>query len=206
MRARWSIGYRYSCYWCHRRYDFGECDIRDAFPDASLTLFTSKANASVAPLITAINEAIVLPIMCPWRALAQLRRRRFDWLIDLGPWPRINAVFSGLSGSRNTVGFKTRGQCRHMVYDHVVNHRSDRHQLENLRALVEPLNIPDPTSSNQDPKAHLPMPLPRVLLWYSRMARRLQIAQQGVVRRTLASSWATGARIGLDDRFDRRSE
>lgn len=40
-------------------------DIRDAFPDASLTLFTSKANASVAPLITAINEAIVLPIMRP---------------------------------------------------------------------------------------------------------------------------------------------
>ena len=28
-----------------------------------------------------------------------------------------------------------------MVYDHVVNHRSDRHQLENLRALVEPLKI-----------------------------------------------------------------
>ena len=53
-------------------------DIRDAFPDAPLTLFTSKANASVAPLITAINEAIVLPIMRPWRALAQLRRRRFD--------------------------------------------------------------------------------------------------------------------------------
>ena len=116
-------------------------DIRDAFPDASLTIFTSKANASVEPLIPAINEAIVLPIMRPWRALAQLRRRRFDWLIDLGPWPRINAVLSSLSGSRNTVGFKTRGQCRHMVYDYVVNHRSDRHQLENLRALVEPLKI-----------------------------------------------------------------
>lgn len=116
-------------------------DIRDAFPDASLTIFTSKANASVASLITAINEAIVLPIMRPWRALAQLRRRRLDWLIDIGAWPRINAVFSGLSGSRNTVGFKTRGQCRHMVYDYVVNHRSDRHQLENLRALVEPLKI-----------------------------------------------------------------
>ena len=68
-------------------------DIRDAFPDASLTIFTSEANASVASLITAINEAIVLPIMRPWRALARLRRRRFDWLIDLGPC-RESTLFS----------------------------------------------------------------------------------------------------------------
>ena len=139
-------------------------DIRDAFPDASLTLFTSKANASVAPLITAINEAIVLPIMRPWRALAQLRRRRFDWLIDLGRCCSL-MLFSARR-RRQYCWLQNPVSAATTVYDHVVNHRSDRHQLENLRALVEPLKYPRPQHPAIKTEAHLPMPLPRVLLWY----------------------------------------
>lgn len=116
-------------------------DLARAFPTSTLVLITSDANRAVAPLLAHVGEHLALPITRPWRAVAPLRATHLDILIDTGPWPRISALLSAISGAGKIVGFRTPRQHRHYPYDIVVDHRSDCHQIENFRALIRPLGV-----------------------------------------------------------------
>jgi heptosyltransferase III len=108
---------------------------------AEVTLITSPSNAAVAPLIPHVKRTISVPVTRPHRALAQLRREQFDILIDITPWPRLNALLSALSGAKFTVGFSTPAQYRHYAYDAVVEHSHSVHQSKNCNELLTPFGI-----------------------------------------------------------------
>ena len=105
-----------------------------------ITLFTGQANAEMGRMIPGV-QVVALPITSPLKALRLIRKERFDVWIDANPWPRINALFSFFSKSSFTIGFKTSNQYRHPVYDYAISHLANRHELENLRALLIPLAI-----------------------------------------------------------------
>jgi ADP-heptose:LPS heptosyltransferase len=116
-------------------------DLRNAFPSARIVAFASSSNRSALDLLEGPDAVVVTPISQPQRALALLRREPIDVLIDVGQWPRISALLAALSGSRFTIGFRTRGQCRHWAYDAVADHSSVCHEIDNFRALISCLNI-----------------------------------------------------------------
>ncbi len=120
-------------------------DLRRAFPDKKILLFTGSSNYEIARLLKGPDEVIELPVARPLQAIRILREGRVDVLCDFGPWPRINAVYTLFSGARFTLGFRTAGQYRHYAYNGVVDHSPAVHELENLRNLVRPLGV-DPTS------------------------------------------------------------
>lgn len=115
-------------------------DLRKAYPGVRVTLFVGPTNKGVAALIDA-DERVELPVTSPFRCAKLMRRHPVDVLLDFGQWPRINAVYSWLSSAAYTIGFSTAGQHRHYGYDAVVEHRSDRHELENFQALLAPLGV-----------------------------------------------------------------
>jgi heptosyltransferase-3 len=108
---------------------------------AEVTLITSDSNAAVAPLIPHVSRRLSIPVTRPHRALWALRKERFDVLVDITPWPRLNALLSALSGAKFTVGFSTPGQYRHYAYDAAVAHSHDVHQWRNCAALLSPFGI-----------------------------------------------------------------
>lgn len=112
-------------------------------PGARRTIFTSKNNHGVLELLEELGEVVPLPIGNPLAALAAMRGHGCDVLVDTSPWPRVSAVLAALGPMGFTVGFRTPGQCRHWAYDAAVEHRDDRHELENFRALLGPLGIRD---------------------------------------------------------------
>ncbi len=116
-------------------------DLRRAFPDARLVMVLGPANAELGKLIGAADDIVVLPVRKPWRAVPLLRRLALDVLIDFAPWPRLNALYSALSGARYTIGFETGGQHRHFAYDGRARHRTDRHEIENHGALIALLGV-----------------------------------------------------------------
>ena len=120
-------------------------DLRLAFPDRKIILFVGTSNHEVACLLKGPDEVVKLPLDDPVKAIRIMRARRLDVLCDFGPWPRINAVYTFLSGARFTIGFRTAGQHRHYAYDRVVDHSAAIHELENQRNLVRPLGV-EPTS------------------------------------------------------------
>jgi heptosyltransferase I len=105
-----------------------------------IILFTGKANYEMARMLPEA-QVVVLPITRPWAAIAEIRRHVFDVWIDANPWPRINALLTFFSRSSFKIGFERRGQYRHYIYDHAVEHLNSRHELDNLRALIHILGI-----------------------------------------------------------------
>lgn len=116
-------------------------DLRRARPDVEVVLFCGTDNAGAAELLDGVDRVQKISVTRPWTAVRALRASRLDILIDFAPWPRIDAILSALSGAGHTIGFRTSGQHRHATYDTAVEHRNDRHELENYRALLAPLGI-----------------------------------------------------------------
>jgi heptosyltransferase I len=105
-----------------------------------ITLFTSQSNAEIARLIPGVN-VVPLTLFLPYCSTKKIRKTHFDVWIDVNPWPRINAFFSFFAKADFKIGFKTKGQYRHYVYDHVVEHSNTCHELDNLRALFKILSL-----------------------------------------------------------------
>lgn len=105
-----------------------------------VTLFTGLSNAEMAKLISDVT-VIPLSILHPLASLKKIRENKFDIFIDANPWPRINAIFSFFARTNFSIGYQRKGQYRHYVYDHFVEHTNQRHEIENLRDLFSCLGI-----------------------------------------------------------------
>jgi heptosyltransferase I len=117
-------------------------DIRMHYPDAILTVFTGESNHAMARLLPGIDRLIELPVRQPFACIRSIRESgKFDVWIDFGPWPRINALLTHFADAGLKIGFKTRRQCRHFIYDIAEEHSDKVHELENYRRLLKPLGI-----------------------------------------------------------------
>jgi len=116
-------------------------DLRQAYPRARITAFISHANWGTVDLLTGLDDVLVLSVKKPLSAARLLRRHPVDLMIDIGQWARISAVLAAMSGAKFTIGFKTSGQHRHTVFDANVDHSPVRHEIDNFRALLEPLGL-----------------------------------------------------------------
>jgi heptosyltransferase III len=110
--------------------------LRKALPNAQIVLALGHDNRVVAEVLPRTDAVVFIDVFSPVAALQALRALRADVLIDYGTWPRINAILTALAGARFTVGFKTPKQGRHFAYDYLAEHSSQRHEVENQRALL----------------------------------------------------------------------
>jgi ADP-heptose:LPS heptosyltransferase len=111
-------------------------DVRAIWPDAELVFFAAAQNRSAAELLPAVDRVVEFSLTRPFAAMAALRRENLDVLIDFSGWQRLAALLTSRSGARFTAGFERAGQHRHFAYDFVAEHRGDRHETENFRAMV----------------------------------------------------------------------
>lgn len=116
-------------------------DLREAFPEAVISLWGSDNVVPIARELALLSEVHPVDFRCLWRAIHQLRRWQADVVIDCGQWTRAEALLCGLSGARFRIGFATPRQYRKALFDASVPHRCDCHELENFRQLLCPLEI-----------------------------------------------------------------
>jgi heptosyltransferase III len=127
-------------------------DLKRRYPDAAIIMVVTTSNAGIIPLIPDAGESLILPIYSPRRAIALMRQRQFDLLIDANQWLRISAVYCALAGAGFTVGFRTPGQFRHYAFDMAVEHSGSQHELENFRGLLTAIGI----AGTSQPRLQLP--------------------------------------------------
>ena len=120
-------------------------DLRKRFPDKEIVLFTTESNYEIGQLLDGPDRVVMLPVTNPLQALRRLRENKVDVFCDFGPWQRLNALYTLLSGARFSVGFRTAKQYRHYCYDQVVDHSAGIHEIENYRALVRNLGVESTT-------------------------------------------------------------
>ena len=98
-------------------------DFKDAYPSIQLTFFVASNNYEMAQLMSGMDRIIILPIAKPWECIRIVKESgKYDIWIDFGPWPRLNALLSFFSNARLKVGFKTKCQYRHYIYDLTAEH------------------------------------------------------------------------------------
>ena len=122
--------------------------LKKRFPDAELTFVCSPINYSVIKKIPYVDKIVNCDVhsflknpLNFIKFILSLRKDKYDILIDAGQWERINAITAAFVKSDCSVGFRTKGQFKHFIYDKVVPHLRDKHELENFLSLLEPLGI-----------------------------------------------------------------
>jgi ADP-heptose:LPS heptosyltransferase len=115
-------------------------DMRKTFPHAKIGLFLGSCNREIGPLIGGVSIHI-LSIPTPLKMVQILRKEEWDVWIDCNPWPRLNSLLTFLAKAKFKIGFQTKGQYRHGIYDFSTPHNSHVHELENLRSLILPLRV-----------------------------------------------------------------
>ena len=119
-----------------------EQDVRARFPGAELIHFCMKQNLAAAELLPWADRKVMISLTSPAESIRRMRGEQLDALLDFTSWQRLTAFYSLMSGAKFTAGFETAGQSRGRGYDVRVEHRSDRHEVDNFRALIESVGIP----------------------------------------------------------------
>ena len=127
-------------------------DLKSAYPDAEMVFFAGGTNAAITQMICPQDRMAVLPVSRPDKACRQIRSEgHFDLWIDFGPWPRLNSLLTAGAKSSFKIGFRTKGQGRHYVYDRWVLHRGDQHEMDNLRDLIRAAGAETSSSPRIEP-------------------------------------------------------
>lgn len=117
-------------------------DIKATFHQARLFMIAGLDNAGAVPLLgPAVDSTITVSPRHPLDAARAIRALDLDILVDLGSWPRFDALLAALSGARFTAGFRTTGQQRHFAYDATVDHSREAHERTNYERLLETIGV-----------------------------------------------------------------
>jgi len=111
-------------------------DLRLAFPKSEIILLITRSNNSAASLIPGVDNIVNISVSNPWQSIRAIRALQLDLLVDFTSWQRVTAAISAFSNARFVVGYYTANQFRHFAYDRTAEHRNDRHELDNHRALA----------------------------------------------------------------------
>ena len=104
-------------------------------PGVSIELVSSRANSCALELLGNVDSKKAFAVKKPWDLINYVRSRQYDLFVDTTQWARLGALVSILSGAKHTIGFDTPGQHRGIGYDIKVQHKRDRHEIDNFLAL-----------------------------------------------------------------------
>ncbi len=122
--------------------------IKKKFPEAELTFLCTPVNYEIAKKIPYLDKIINCDVhgflYNPFKLLSflkDLRKINYDVVIDGSQWERIASLFTLFTKSHYSIGFNTEKQYRQFVYDRVVPHLRNKHELENFLDLITPLGV-----------------------------------------------------------------
>jgi ADP-heptose:LPS heptosyltransferase len=123
--------------------------LRRAYPKSEITFLCSDINVSIIRKIPYIDKVLVENVhnflSNPLRfvkMIFELRQNRYSIIIDTEQWSRISPIIIALLKYEFSVGFKTEGQYKHFMFNRVIIHSRDKHELDTFIDLLTPLFVP----------------------------------------------------------------
>jgi heptosyltransferase-3 len=119
--------------------------IKEKYPDVEIDFLTLVSNKEVSEAINIYNQIFTIDasnfikfIITALSNLMILRKRKFDLIIDFEQFARFSALLSFIIGKgKSAVGFNTKGQYRHFLYDRHFPYQDDVHTVKLFFKLVE---------------------------------------------------------------------
>ncbi|MGH7206382.1 MAG: putative lipopolysaccharide heptosyltransferase III [Nitrospiraceae bacterium] len=107
--------------------------LREAFPKALLVMLVNPGTEEMVMGHPALDEVLVLErgsVAVTWRFILELRKRRFDLVLDLTDSDR-SAVTAWLSGAPVRVGYNSEARWRGLLYTRII--KADRFRMHAVR-------------------------------------------------------------------------
>ena len=111
-------------------------DIKDFNNEIKIILFVTKEVRAIAEIMNTYDELIDIELYKPLKALRTLRQHPVDVFIDSSQWARLNAILTFFSKSGYKIGFKTKNQYKHFIFDYAAEHSDKVHELYNYKKLI----------------------------------------------------------------------
>ena len=121
--------------------------LRDRFPDARLTMLVNRGTEDIVKWNPDVDEVLTVDrgtFTAQFRLVRELRRRRFDCVVDLTDGDR-SATLARLSGAPVRIGFNEEHRWRGLLYTAVAQATAPMHRVERDLEAVRALGV--------DPKA-----------------------------------------------------
>jgi ADP-heptose:LPS heptosyltransferase len=122
--------------------------LRKKYPNAEITFLSTFLNISAVKKIPYIdkivNENVHQFLKNPlklFRYISNMRKVKYDIILDGEQWSRLDSILLCLLKHTYIIGFKTRKQCKHLVFSESIKHTAQKHEVENFLSLLEPLGI-----------------------------------------------------------------
>lgn len=124
--------------------------LRREFPDAELDFLTLEGNSVVLERSGVVTRTLTVQVggygsllKSLWTAFRELRRRRYDLVVDLEQFIKLSSILAYLSGAPERIGFNTDGQRRGWLYTTRVVYTDSDHTTRIFMRLLRPLGIRD---------------------------------------------------------------
>jgi ADP-heptose:LPS heptosyltransferase len=122
--------------------------LKQSFPKAKITFMCSDINRAIIEKIPYVDNIINCHVydflknpLNFVKFIRGLRKVKYEVVIDAGQWERINSMIVCFASKDYSIGFKTKGQWKHVINDSVVDHSKTKHELENFMDLLIPLGL-----------------------------------------------------------------
>jgi heptosyltransferase I len=123
--------------------------LRRAYPKAEITFLCSDINVSIIRKVPYLDKVLVENVhnflsnpLNFFKMIFSLRKNKYSIIIDTEQWSRISPIIISLLRYDFAVGFKTEGQYKHFMFNRVINHSREKHELETFIDLLTPLFVP----------------------------------------------------------------
>lgn len=123
-------------------------ELKNAYPDCKLVFLTFERNAAFARHISLIDEVRSVrtssfsALACDLiRLLPELRRERFDLVLDLEFFARFSTIVSFLSGGVMRIGYYLPKMWRGDLLTHLIHFNPYRHVTEVFASQLAPLGL-----------------------------------------------------------------
>lgn len=110
-----------------------------------VVFFTATPTDTVAPYLSC--EVVTINLKRPLEARKALRTAQVDMLYDLESWAKSTALLAWSSGAY-TIGFYTKGQGKHYLFQETIEHKTDRHEQENFIRILDIVPVPSIVRQN----------------------------------------------------------
>lgn len=122
--------------------------IKNMHPKTLLTVIGSKNNYEVLCRYSFIDSLKIFEVSKVikepsyfFRFMKDINSREYDVVMDFESWPRLSAIVAFFVKTGHKIGFKTKGQFKHIVFDAAVPHDPCRHEIDNYMSLANAIGV-----------------------------------------------------------------
>jgi ADP-heptose:LPS heptosyltransferase len=128
--------------------------LRTNFSAASIDFLTLETNRDALNMTGTVENIFSIDTSTPFtflascrRTITTLQRNQYDLIIDFEQFARFSTLMTALIGAATTIGFKTCGQQRHVLYTDPVPYNNEVHITQSFFELAKKAGVTSSFSS-----------------------------------------------------------